>query len=378
MADPTPRLGYPRLDEAQENPDEPLNDATLISDALVQATAITITDEPPDTQVEGDAYIVFDDATGAWAGHDDDIAVWQDGSWKFYTPRVGWKVYVEYFSADFRYTGDSPGGWTQIAEGSEFSGDASDVPYDNGTSGLAATDVQAAIDELADLVEEGGGGGVAYPPDVPPGTPNTADDEFDGAALDTTGARFTGATAWATINPGTAVYAQAQGCQRIRTPVESGNNLRGFEQVISGPGVWRCKMAANCHSENFNTAGFFFRVNASDRWQGVVSQYSGGPRVGTQRMDSRSSFSAATITDHSFMVSLNSWVYWELEYDGTNVYFRASGTGIEGSFIPIGERQQAAVAGHLGAAPDRIVLAAEGNNSTYNAGLVVEWFRRIS
>jgi hypothetical protein len=44
--------------------------------------------------------------------------------------------------------------------GGSFSGDAADVTYDNATSGLTATDVQAALDELA--ASGGGGAGAPY------------------------------------------------------------------------------------------------------------------------------------------------------------------------------------------------------------------------
>lgn len=52
-------------------------------------------------------------------------------------------------------TDDSPATWAAVGG---VAVDAEDVAYDNGTSGLAATDVQAALDEIA--AGAGGGGGV--------------------------------------------------------------------------------------------------------------------------------------------------------------------------------------------------------------------------
>lgn len=52
---------------------------------------------PPGSPANGDAYIVGASATGAWAGYDDYLAVW-DGpvsAWALYQPRIGWIAYIE-------------------------------------------------------------------------------------------------------------------------------------------------------------------------------------------------------------------------------------------------------------------------------------------
>ena len=50
---------------------------------------------PPGSPAAGDAYIVAASATGAWATHDDEVAVWDGDAWVFGEPRVGWLAYVE-------------------------------------------------------------------------------------------------------------------------------------------------------------------------------------------------------------------------------------------------------------------------------------------
>lgn len=52
---------------------------------------------PPGTPADGDAYIVAASATGAWTGHDGEVAVWDANaaSWAFYAPSVGWTAYIE-------------------------------------------------------------------------------------------------------------------------------------------------------------------------------------------------------------------------------------------------------------------------------------------
>lgn len=51
----------------------------------------------PTTPNDGDRYIVAAGATGAWAGNDGKVAVWDNNlsSWVYYTPKTGWVAFVE-------------------------------------------------------------------------------------------------------------------------------------------------------------------------------------------------------------------------------------------------------------------------------------------
>lgn len=64
--------------------------------AIVQVSVIdrNLT-APPGGESAGDRYIPASLATGAWAGREDDIALWDGSSWVFYTPKKGWRCYVE-------------------------------------------------------------------------------------------------------------------------------------------------------------------------------------------------------------------------------------------------------------------------------------------
>lgn len=70
----------------------------LIGQALTQLSVIdrNLT-APPGGEADGDTYIPAAAATGEWAGHEDDIAVWDDtaGAYVFYTPRTGWVAFIE-------------------------------------------------------------------------------------------------------------------------------------------------------------------------------------------------------------------------------------------------------------------------------------------
>jgi uncharacterized protein YlxW (UPF0749 family) len=50
---------------------------------------------PPATPSAGDSYIIASGATGAWAGHDGAVAVFDGSAWVYGTPRTGWRAYDE-------------------------------------------------------------------------------------------------------------------------------------------------------------------------------------------------------------------------------------------------------------------------------------------
>lgn len=98
---------------------------------------------PPGSPVNGHCYIIGASATGAWAGKDKYLTVYRDG-WQFYAPKEGVRITNLDDGKIWTY---SAGDWSEYSI--PVSADAASTSYDNSTSGLAATDVQAAIDELA-------------------------------------------------------------------------------------------------------------------------------------------------------------------------------------------------------------------------------------
>ncbi|UOM33839.1 DUF2793 domain-containing protein [Acuticoccus sp. I52.16.1] len=89
-------LELPYLEEAQAQKHVTVNDALTRLDSLVQLTVIDRDlAAPPGAPAEGDRYIVAASATGAWAGHEADVAAFVDGAWAFFAPREGWLAYVQ-------------------------------------------------------------------------------------------------------------------------------------------------------------------------------------------------------------------------------------------------------------------------------------------
>jgi hypothetical protein len=92
----TPHLALPLLAAAQAQKHVTHNEAMASLDALVHL-AVKERDRtlPPGSPAEGDRYLVGAGATGAFAGHEDEVALFDLGLWRFFAPGPGWRAYVE-------------------------------------------------------------------------------------------------------------------------------------------------------------------------------------------------------------------------------------------------------------------------------------------
>lgn len=59
--------------------------------------------KPPENPVEKDRYIVGVGATGEWANHDNEIAEFINGEWRFFAPEIGWSVFVDEEGKNYVY-----------------------------------------------------------------------------------------------------------------------------------------------------------------------------------------------------------------------------------------------------------------------------------
>jgi hypothetical protein len=90
----TTKLALPIMEAAQSQKHVTHNDALLVLDQVVQISIKGLSiNTPPGAPVDGDAYVTGGAPTGAWATQTGKLATWQDGVWKFYTPKVGWIAY---------------------------------------------------------------------------------------------------------------------------------------------------------------------------------------------------------------------------------------------------------------------------------------------
>ena len=93
--DTTPNLDLPYIMPSQAQKHITHNEAIRRLDALVQiGVESRMLSTPPDLPAEGGRYIVADGPAEAWAGHDKEIAAWQDGAWRFFPADDGWLAFV--------------------------------------------------------------------------------------------------------------------------------------------------------------------------------------------------------------------------------------------------------------------------------------------
>jgi len=104
--------------------------------------SMALSDPTALSPTKSDAYVVNPTGTGAWAGEDNSIATYNGSAWVFSPPSEGWVVYDQNLNKHQIYNGSA---WADMQ--------ASSIGYDNGTSGLTADDVQAAIDELENEID---------------------------------------------------------------------------------------------------------------------------------------------------------------------------------------------------------------------------------
>lgn len=92
----TAKLQLPYIASSQAQKHITHNEALRMLDALVHMSvkARDIKAAPQDPK-EGERYLIGQAATGLWAGHDNQIAAWQDGAWAYFLPANGWRIWVE-------------------------------------------------------------------------------------------------------------------------------------------------------------------------------------------------------------------------------------------------------------------------------------------
>lgn len=96
-----------------------IDDATLEGKSWRDPVISNGDTTPPISPTTSDRHIVGISSTGAWSGHDEEIAEWNGSSWTFETPDVGWTVIVTEENVAYTYNGV---GWVVSSPTTVFTG----------------------------------------------------------------------------------------------------------------------------------------------------------------------------------------------------------------------------------------------------------------
>ena len=106
MAQSSPILSLPYIQQAQAQKHVTHNEALRILDAVTQLSVISADlAVPPGQPAAGDRYVVAAGASGGWAGQAQQLAVWVDGSWQFHAPLTGWRADIAGTGEVIRFDG---------------------------------------------------------------------------------------------------------------------------------------------------------------------------------------------------------------------------------------------------------------------------------
>lgn len=119
----TYQFALPLVQPAQAQKHVTVNEALARLDTVAQLRVVASDQTaPPLAPVDGESYRLPLAATGDWAGHDGEIAVWSNGGWVFLTPKAGWKLWDEAASITSLFDGVD---WSDHADAVSVGGAAS-------------------------------------------------------------------------------------------------------------------------------------------------------------------------------------------------------------------------------------------------------------
>lgn len=216
-------------------------------------------------------------------------------------------------------------------------------------------------------------------PDTHPSTPTANDDEFEfGSSIDLTGARFTGAVPWTAFNLGTGTNAIAEGSLVFAPALTSARSWGGYSQPApAGSYTLVAKLAVQNQSSSTN-GGVFFGTTTSGKlitFSLIVGQ------LLVQAMTDPNTFSAnqagptAGIVETLGVVAVYGWVYLQITYDGTNLIFSISLTGVPGTFFQFFSETAASF---LGGPPSLVGIGDNNFSASTQSLLIVDWWRRTA
>lgn len=137
MSDNTPRLKLPYILQSQAQKEVTHAMSLNSLDALLQTSVESTTLTTPPIGSDGNLCIVGTGATGAWTAKDKQLAQYIGGSWVFYTPFEGLRVWDKQTAQPFVYKGTA---WQNELSATGRVGFFGATPVDKATVSFGNTD----------------------------------------------------------------------------------------------------------------------------------------------------------------------------------------------------------------------------------------------
>lgn len=108
----TPILLLDEWEQGQAQPHVTVNEALRWLECFAQLSVIDIAAAPPGSPADGDTYIVASGGTGAFAGHDLEVALYMGNAWAFREAPEGAVAWIRDEDLQRVYRpDDSPASW---------------------------------------------------------------------------------------------------------------------------------------------------------------------------------------------------------------------------------------------------------------------------
>ena len=222
-------------------------------------------------------------------------------------------------------------------------------------------------------------------PDTHPATPTPFDDEFEEAALDTTGSRFAGANPWAWVNQSGASALVSNGSLQLSAVPNNGAFNLISQTPPAAPWTIEARCAIPLLENNAAYAGLLLYNSATGGnvfFGAAYNAYTSlQPGIGVAVSNQWPSGGGATISAIAQYYGSSLWLllaqfwYYQIVFDGTTLTYNVSRSGIPGTFSKI---YSGAAANDLGGAPTHFGLAVASYGASAPALLVCDWFRRTA
>lgn len=160
----TTKLQLPELAASQSQPEVPVNLANRRLEAAVQ---LSVLDKdltaPPVSPPAGAYYIVGSPATGAWAGHETEVAFLVNSTWTFLLPIDGWLAWVQDEQVHYKFDGLTDEQWEEFEAGSPGGSGSITVGDATGSPTFEVASVTRLMFASATVTDQGDGQALVTP-----------------------------------------------------------------------------------------------------------------------------------------------------------------------------------------------------------------------